>query len=213
MIYLSGTENPALRDAAARGYRVGIMAQPGNKVHAYCDAYPAWAADNACFSRGDRFDLGAYLGWLATLPLRERCLFAVAPDVVGDAAATWRRSASVLPVLRRLGFRAALVAQDGLDTGTLDWDAFDCLFVGGTTAYKLSEDAYAAVREAKARGKHCHMGRVNSRRRLRAAAVGGYDSADGTFLKFGPDKNLPRLLGWLRELREQAMLPALAGGR
>lgn len=209
MIYLSGTENPALRDVAARGYRVGIMAQPGNKVHAYADHYTAYAVDNACFAQGEAFDLGAYLCWLVTLPRRDHCLFAVAPDVVGDAGATWKRAAPVLPVLRRLGFRAALVAQDGLDTKTLDWDAFDCLFVGGTTAYKLSEDAYAAVREAKARRKWCHMGRVNSLRRLRAAAVGGYDSTDGTFLKFGPDKNLPRLLGWLDQLGRQ---PALRMG-
>lgn len=207
MLYLSGTENPALRSLALSGKRVGIMAQPGNKVHMYCDDYPAWAVDNACFSQGERFDLGAYLCWLVTLPRRDHCLFATAPDVVGDAVATWKRSASVLPVLRRLGFRAALVAQDGLDPAALDWDAFDCLFVGGSTAYKLSEAAYAVVREAKRRGKHTHMGRVNSERRLRAAAVGGYDSADGTFLKFGPDKNLPRLVGWLERLERQPRLP------
>ena len=29
------------------------------------------------------------------------------------------------------------------------------------------------------------------------ALSGGLDSADGTFLSFGPDKNLPQLLNWL----------------
>lgn len=209
MIYLSGAENVRLRGMAACGYPVGLMAQPGNSIHLSARHYPAWAADNACFALGDRFDLGAYLCWLATLPT-DRCLFAVAPDVVGDARATWERSRRVLTAIRRLGFPAALVAQDGLDTATLDWDAFDVLFVGGTTTYKLSEEAYNAVREAKRRGKWCHMGRVNSLRRLRLAAMAGYDSADGTFLKFGPEKNAPRVRAWLDELRRQPSLP-LAG--
>lgn len=210
MLYLSGTENPALREMAMNGYAIGVIHTfSGKWPTARHEGYAAWAVDNGCFTAGERFDLGAFICWLVALPDHERCLFATAPDVVGDAAATWKRSAPVLPVLRRLGFKAALVAQDGLDTAALDWDAFDCLFVGGTTAYKLSEDAYAAVLEAKARGKHTHMGRVNSLRRLRAAAVGGYDSADGTFLKFGPDKNLPRLLGWLDQLERQ---PALRMG-
>jgi hypothetical protein len=205
--YLSGAENPSLREAVRLGARVGIMAQPGNKVHQWADSYPAYAVDNACFAQGDTFDLGRYLCWLVTLPQRDHCLFATAPDVVGDAAATLRRAAPVLPVLRRLGFRAAFVAQDGLEALPVPWDDFDALFVGGTTAWKLSEPAYALVREAKARGKWAHQGRCNSERRLRAAAVGGYDSADGTFLKFGPDKNLPRLLGWLARLEGQARLP------
>lgn len=193
------------RELAAGGYPLGVMAQPGNTVHIRAAQYPAWAADNGCFAAGDRFDLGGYLCWLATLPTAG-CLFAVAPDVVGDARATWERSRRVLPAIRRLGFPAALVAQDGLDVAALDWDAFDCLFVGGTTAYKLSEAAYGAVREAKRRGKWAHMGRVNSLRRLRAASMGGYDSADGTFLKFGPEKNAPRLRAWLDALTRQPSL-------
>jgi hypothetical protein len=37
-------------------------------------------------------------------------------------------------------------------------------------------------------------------RRLRYATSIGCHSADGTFLAFGPDRNLPRLLGWLTEI-------------
>jgi hypothetical protein len=80
------------------------------------------------------------------------------------------------------------------------------LFVGGTTSWKLSEVAYGLVQEAKRRGKFVHMGRCNSRQRLIAAAVGGYDSADGTYVAFGPDKNLPKLMGWLEELRRQPVM-------
>jgi hypothetical protein len=49
------------------------------------------------------------------------------------------------------------------------------------------------------------MGRVNSLRRLRLAARDGYDSVDGTFLAFGPDKNLPRLLAYLRRATEPTL--------
>jgi hypothetical protein len=55
------------------------------------------------------------------------------------------------------------------------------------------------------------MGRVNSRRRLRIAAQMGCHSADGTFLAFGPDRNLPHLLGWLAEWDRQ--LPLWPDGR
>jgi hypothetical protein len=47
------------------------------------------------------------------------------------------------------------------------------------------------------------MGRVNSLRRHRYAAAIGCDSADGTYLTRGPDENLPKLLGWVRDGRTQ----------
>lgn len=167
---------------------------------------PYWAADTGCYSAttSREFDLTAYLKWLEERTChQQRCLFATAPDIVGDAQATWRRSVDVLPQLRAVGYRAALVAQDGMESMPIEWAAFDCLFVGGTTEWKLSEAAYEIAREAKACGKWLHMGRVNSRRRLVAAAVSGYDSADGTYVAFGPDKNLPKLVSWLDELRVQ----------
>ncbi len=86
------------------------------------------------------------------------------------------------------------------------WDDFDALFVGGSTEWKLSGSARELVREARARGKSTHMGRVNSLRRLRYAESIGCDSADGTYLIFGPDVNLPRLLGWLGVLGTQRPL-------
>lgn len=48
--------------------------------------------------------------------------------------------------------------------------------------------------------------RVNSRRRVRYATACGYDSVDGTHLAFGPDKNLPAVLGWMREANDQLSL-------
>jgi hypothetical protein len=165
-----------------------------------------WAADNGCFAQGARFDLDAFLAWLAGLDGRERCLFAVAPDVVGDAEATLTRSADVLPRIRALGYRAALVAQDGLERLAVPWDDVDALFIGGTTAWKLSEAAYALAAEAVRRGKWTHMGRVNGEGRLRAAAAAGYDSADGTGLAINPGKNWRLMRGWLDRLDGQPPL-------
>jgi hypothetical protein len=62
------------------------------------------------------------------------------------------------------------------------------------------------VGEARGRGKWVHMGRVNSLRRLRYAAAIGCDSADGTYLAFGPDTNLPAVRGWLRDVNGQGTL-------
>lgn len=161
-----------------------------------------WAADNGCYSAGGAFDLGAYLAFLDQRSWAARtCLFAPAPDVVGDADATWARSAPVLPEIRARGFRAALVAQDGLCNPP--WDEFDVLFIGGSTRFKLSHEARDLTAAAVARGKPVHMGRVNSETRLRTAAMWGCRSADGTFLAFGPDVNEPKMLRWLDEIAAQ----------
>jgi hypothetical protein len=184
---------------------VGVILTPmmGNRL----PPDRVWAADNGMFAQPAAFDPVAYLGWLAAYQGEvDRCLFATAPDVVGDAAATLARSRPFLPILRALGFPAALVAQDGLESLPVPWDAVDCLFIGGTTSWKLSEAAYTLMAEAKRRHKWVHAGRVNSLRRLRAMAIAGADSADGTFLKFGPDVNLPRMARWLQVIREQPPL-------
>lgn len=206
MIYLSssGTKKQvqALR---ASGVALGLMLTPRSFVRvALAQQYGSWAADNGCYSQGESFDLAAYLKWLEKMvPAQSNCLFATAPDVVGDAVATWARSRDVLPQIRELGYKAALVGQNGIEDLEIDWDAFDALFIGGTTAWKLSETAYRLVVEARARGKWCHMGRVNSRKRLIAAAVSGYQSADGTHVSFEPDKKIAQLVRWLGELERQ----------
>lgn len=155
-----------------------------------------WCADNGCFGKGYPGDV-EYLRWLAQhRDAATSCVFATAPDVVGDAKATLARSAPFLPVIRALGYPAALVAQDGLEELPVPWASFDVLFVGGSTEWKLGAAARRLVAEAKRRGKRVHMGRVNSGRRWQYAEAIGCDSVDGTFLVFGPDKNLGRLLSW-----------------
>ena len=155
----------------------------------------AWAADNGCFGKGYPGD-ERWIAWLASMT-PDGCLFATAPDVVGDAEATLRRSLPWLPHIRALGYPGALVAQDGLKPEGTPWESFDALFIGGSTEWKLGAEARALATEARGRGKWVHMGRVNSRRRFRYAKSIGCDSVDGTYLTFGPDTNLPKLLGWV----------------
>lgn len=165
-----------------------------------------WCADNGRYGKGwpGHDD---WWRWLeANAADAPTCAFATAPDVVGDATATLADSLPWLPRIRALGYPAALVAQDGLEALPVPWDAFDVLFIGGSTEWKLGRHARALVREAKVRGKRAHMGRVNSARRYRYAAAIGCDTADGTYLTFGPDVNLPKLLGWVAAHQSQEAL-------
>jgi hypothetical protein len=175
LLYLSGVVRPDL--PAMITPRMGQKPADGM----------VWAADNGRFASPADYSDEAFLSWLAKMPA-DRCLFATAPDVVGDAAATLAMSAPMLPRIRAAGYRVALVGQDGLENCAIPWDDFDALFLGGATAWKLGTAAAGIAREAKRRGKWVHMGRVNSLKRLRYAESIGCDSADGTVLKHDPNR-------------------------
>lgn len=218
MIYLSGggvKKNLAgLRRDLGLMFTFGIGATIAESLRGQLLAYTWWAADNNCYNDPD-IDIDAYLDWLDSYrDFRSTCLFAPAPDVVGDAEATMERARPVLKMIRGLGFRAALVAQDGLERMRIDWEELDTLFVGGTTSWKLSPASYGLIEEANRRGKWTHMGRVNTRRRIRIAAMSGCKSVDGTKLAYAPDRNLMLLARWLDEINRQPFLirAGLEGG-
>jgi hypothetical protein len=175
--------------------------------------------DNGKFGQGYPGDV-EFLAFVASLPGTAAVRFVVAPDVVGDSAATLKMSGPFLPVIRAMGHKAALAAQNGLTADRAPWGDFDVLFLGGVTEclpcnwvrpaaerkwrhcplcarqlteWKTSEAAVALAREAVARGKPVHMGRVNGTDRLAIAEAMGCTTADGTLLAFGPDKNMPRV--------------------
>lgn len=164
-----------------------------------------WAADNGCFSNNWDADR-----WLAWLQRTAGSLFAVVPDVVGDAAATRERWDQWSATVVDTGHLPAYVLQDGQEDVEIPWDECAAVFVGGSTEFKLGDTAEQCVREARARGKWAHMGRVNSFKRLRLAASWGCNSADGTFLAFGPDTNVPRMVGWLHKLAAEPQLEGVA---
>ena len=197
MIYLSG----AIREKFGAYPEIGWMATPdmGNRL----PAGPFWAFDNACFAHPGEFDWDR---WERALRRRiaeagaDRLLFVVAPDVPFDAEGTVKRFAQYRDRLKALGLPLAFVTQDGMGTEDIPWGDVDAVFVGGSTAWKTGHESAAIVTSARERGKWVHMGRVNSLKRLRVAVSMGCHSADGTFLKYGPDTNLARLLGWLRSI-------------
>lgn len=205
MLYLGTPSGPDVRAAMSAGL-IGCMTTPaqGNVVPDGAE----YACDNGKFGKGWP-GADAWFDWLTRTVERygaDRCLWAVAPDVPFDAAGTLAESLPWLARIRELGIPAAFAAQDGCDLLGLPWDDFDVLFLAGSTEWKIGPVAERLSREAKERGKQVHMGRVNSRIRLRTAEWFGCDSADGTYLAFGPEKNLIRLTGWLDELHHTPSL-------
>jgi hypothetical protein len=105
--------------------------------------------------------------------------------VYGDARRTAEEFEIWAAAVERRGLPVGLVAQDGLEEMTdwlaRTWHRLDALFIGGSTEWKLGPAAAALASEAKRRGKWVHMGRVNTKRRVRyAASLGCIDSIDGT---------------------------------
>ena len=228
MLYIGNpvkSKDEAVKRSMSEG-RIGCMVTPaqGNPI----PKNALWAADNGRFGKG----WPGYEGWFTWLGRMAReappgdCLFASAPDVVGDAEATLAESSPWLQGIRWLGIPAAFVAQNGSERGDLiPWGKFDVLFIGGTTEcppcryirpatedenkrktcpfcggrlleWKLGPGAALVTGEALRRGLPVHMGRVNSQVRLKYAVDLGCTTVDGTYLKFAPDKNLPKLIAW-----------------
>jgi hypothetical protein len=143
-------------------------------------------------------------------------LFATAPDEPFDWAETLRLSRPWLRRIRRMGCPAALCAQEGMTMGSIPWDEFDCLFVGGRDAFKEGPLVRDACREARRRGKWIHIGRVNGLRRLRIAQDFGAGSVDGTYLlhesRKGRAGDAPHdVVGWLRHIHVEKRLRVRRG--
>lgn len=197
MIYLSGKKIECTDDIGVMlSFNAGKTSKHGHSL---------FAADNGCFVQADKYTDDGFLKWLSTLD-RDHCLFASAPDVVGDAVATRKRAYPMLQRIRDLGFKSAYIVQDGETADEIKWDEMDAIFIGGSTKWKLGQSAAEIVKEAKRRNKWVHMGRVNSFKRIQYAEAIGCDSVDGTFLVFAPDKNTPILKKWLQTIKQQPML-------
>lgn len=209
--YLSGVVRSSM---FGRYPWLGWMLQPGMGNRLPWEE--TWAADNGCFAHPEKFQMSAFLRWLGSRN-RETCLFATAPDRLGDWETTLQVAEPELKALRADGWKAALVAQDGLRPEMTPWGAFDVLFIGGTTSWKLGVGAETLIREAIARGVWVHVGRVNSYRRFKSFHVNGVNSVDGTFLRFemrsrkrdpshGPAAGPALLASWLNDLGRQSSL-------
>lgn len=147
------------------------------------DESAMFAIDNGAFSG---FKRDAFLRKLEREASRiSLCRFVAVPDVVvigphgpvGDARRTLEVFEYWYPQL--CDWPLALVAQDGQENLPIPWDLIKAVFIGGSTAWKLSHHAAAVIRAAKSIGKWVHAGRVNTPGRFEYFEQLGVDSIDG----------------------------------
>jgi hypothetical protein len=155
-----------------------------------------WALDNGCFSG----DLPQKWFDMLEQAREDRPVFVTLPDVVGSA----RRTMDLFTHFDRTtnGLPRALVLQDGIGDVEIPWSLIHAVFVGGTDAFKIAPEAFAAARCARMLGKWVHVGRVNNERRVKNW-LGIADSIDGTGLSCGRDDQLQRVIDAIRGEEKQ----------
>jgi len=161
-----------------------------------------YAIDNGCYASKVPFNLEKYLSFVSKLmtAANRPPLFTAAPDIVGDHLGTWRLTEPVLPRLRSIGARPALVCQDGLTAEAVPWDAIDALFIGGTTRWKMGHEVVKICQEAKLRRTWIHVGRVNNSERIRHChELLRADSIDGNAAAMNP-RRIWEQIGWMKGL-------------
>lgn len=207
MIILAGGATKTIRSMPTDAVGHLLSPRAWNSLRAITATGRKWAADNDAFSG---FDQERYWRLIIAISKADRSnlLWVTLPDVVGNAQETvnlwfeWRLQ------LDHLGLPAAFVAQDGIESipDQVPWSEIACLFIGGSTAWKLGPHAEWFATEAKARGLWVHMGRVNTARRIRHAIEIGCDSIDGRSFSAWPDIKQPWAISKIRDLQRQPTL-------
>jgi hypothetical protein len=177
VIVLLDTSHDLTTCAGELGCEVGQLLTPLTRYRLREPERP-WAIDNGGYSR---FDEPAFWALLKREEHhRENCIFLTVPDVVGSA----RRTLEIFDRWKgRLeGWKLALACQDGQEDLPMPWDEIAAVFVGGSTEFKLSQEAAQIVKAAKILGKWAHIGRVNDPARFAHFEEMGADSIDGTGL-------------------------------
>lgn len=199
----------ATEDVAEAPASIGVLVVPRQRARLESLSLRGrvWAVDNGAFTGLDYEGFERLLGEVSSVSGVSGvspCRFVAAPDVVADCEGTLRKFRVWGRMIRSLGLPVALVAQDGLTVPQVPWDELDALFVGGSTDWKMGQDAETLLAYAAARGKWRHVGRVNSRRRMQHF-YGLTDSIDGSGFSKWP-KRIRLATRWLRELQAQPTL-------
>ena len=205
--YASRTGTRRNLDALRRaGWRLMVSAKGPLRPERF-----RYALDNGAwtsFQRGAAFDVPAFDKAIALLGPGADWI--VLPDIVAGGLASLRFSLDWLDALRNRpelhGAQYLLAVQNGMEPrhiAPLVGPEIG-IFVGGDTPWKLATMATWA-RLAHERGAICHIGRVNTVRRIRLCAAARADSFDGSgvsrFASALPPLDLarrqPDIEGWL----------------
>ncbi len=151
----------------------------------------AWAA----FDAGREWDEGAFyklLDWAGKAEMDP--LWIAAPDVITKKVETLKLWDGWAEEIRSRGFKAALVAQDGMTPADIRAAEPDVVFLGGSTTWKWLWlhricDAHPRV----------HVGRVNGYNPLLRCYHAGAESCDGTGWFRGDQGQLEMLRRFLDE--------------
>ncbi len=173
----------------AKQYVAGQLLTPLTQYRRWSETF---SVDNGAYTRFWFDKLRAIL--TREDGVKRKCLWVAVPDVVGSARRTmevWKYRYEFIP---DNGWPLALVVQDGAEDISIPWEELACIFVGGTTTWKLSDNVVKIIKAAKIMNKHVHIGRVNTPRRWNYFDKLGADTCDGSgFARF--DWMLERLVG------------------
>lgn len=154
---------------------LALMIPPGgwdwvNPPLAYALDNGAWPA----YKNGRHWDEGKFL---KLVDRATRCpippKFLIVPDVVGNCAATLESWHCWYPKLKSLGWPLAFAVQDGMQPEHIP-DTADLIFVGGSQEWKFANMAYWCANYP------CHVGQINTGKRLYECHAAKALSVDGT---------------------------------
>jgi len=158
----------------------------------------AVALDNDAFTHfknGTPYDFIAWRSLLGRIrDAGQTPLWAAVPDVVTDRAATIRQWGEWAFLIQEIGWKTALVVQDGMTIQDVERCKPDVVFVGGSTGWK-----WATAHKWCQDFPRVHVGRVNGKRRLWHCQRIGAESCDGSGWTRGTTKGREarQLEAWL----------------
>ena len=163
-----------LRD---NGWNLLVVAGQKLQTHGF-----QYALDNGAwssFQNGLPFNVHEFEK--AVTKLGDNAEFIVVPDIVEGGLESLRFSESWLPTLDGIGKRRLIAVQDGMTTADVEpiLSTEIGIFIGGSTEFKENTMPEWG-RVCRDKNAYLHVGRVNSRRRIKLCATCGVHSFDGS---------------------------------
>lgn len=157
---------------APSAFKKNVLPPAGTRI---CVDNGAWTA----FQSGQEWDAQGFVRMAHAICGDAE--FVIAPDVVGQREASLARTREWLPWCAKQCRRVLVAAQDGMEARDVAPFLSERvgIFVGGSTEWKLDTLAMWAGL-ARSKGAYCHVGRVNTIRRINRCSATGVDSCDGT---------------------------------